>query len=212
MAKSILQSQLDNLDWLESTGSQQFKRLNLKGIDVVLEKRMRLFEQEFRNNITKYNVNSSGNMQDSLEYDIVDNADEKILNIYFAPYAKFVDKGVRGWGSSRNAPDSPYTFHNPAKKSSNGAFRKSITESIRSGRLKSRASDVKKYGAIGQERKSKDKKTPLDRKVDTAMFLIRKYGIKKTNFLTKAIDKSFKGLEKEIADELSDEILLTIIL
>ena len=106
-------------------------------------------------------------------------------------------------GSSKNAPASPYSYRNPAKTSSNGEFRKRIKRYIEEGKGKVIVSDVKKYGAVGSEQK---KLSLIDLKVNKLMYLIRRFGIKTTNFLQQPIDQSFVGLEKRIADEYAVNI------
>lgn len=197
----INKSQKINLDFLNETGTTQYQKVDMKGVDAILLEYANKFKTNLVASINRHQVTASGDMQsdDNLYFDLVEESNgSTTLNIHVVEYAKFVDKGVKGWGSSKNAPRSPYSFHNPAKTSSNGEFRKSIKRYIESGKAKVRVSDVKKYGAVGGE----VKKLPLiDLKVNKLMYLIRRFGIKTTNFLQQPIEQSFVGLEKKIADE-----------
>ena len=192
--------------FLES-GAGTYQKLDLKGIDSVLAK----YAEEFKDNlivsINSKRINASGEMEKNITFDIIDEEGVKVMNIYVVDYAKFVDKGVRGWGSSKNAPTSPYFYGNPAKRSSNGQFRKSIKNYILSGKAKVVATDVKRYGAVKYEKKNK---SLIDQQTETLMYLIRRYGIKTTNFLSGTIDKTFGTLAQDIANEIGREISINI--
>lgn len=202
----INKSQKINLDFLNETGTTTYQKVDMKGVDAILLEYANKFKTNLVASIKQHQVVASGEMQsdDNLYFDLVEESDgSKTLNIHVVEYAKFVDKGVKGWGSSKNAPLSPYSYHNPAKTSSNGEFRKSIKRYIESGKAKVRVSDVRKYGAVGGE----VKKLPLiDLKVNKLMYLIRRFGIKTTNFLQQPLEQSFVGLEKRIADQYAVNI------
>jgi len=202
----INKSQKINLDFLNETGTTQYQKVDMKGVDAILLEYANKFKTNLVASIRKYQVTASGEMQsdDNLYFDLVEESDgSKTLNIFVVEYAKYVDKGVKGWGSSKNAPLSPYSYSNPAKTSSNGEFRKSIKRYIESGKAKVRVSDVRKYGAVGGEQK---KLSLIDLKVNKLMYLIRRFGIKTTNFLQQPLEQSFVGLEKKIADEYAVNI------
>jgi len=203
----INKSQKVNLDFLNDTASvSRMQVVDMKGVDKILSEYANKFKTNLVASIKTKQITASGRMQspDNLYFDLVEESDGgRTLNIYVVEYAKFVDKGVKGWGSSKNAPFSPYSYSNPAKTSSNGEFRRSIKEYIESGKAKIRVSDVRKYGAVGGEKK---KLSLIDAKVNKLMYLIRRFGIKTTNFLQQPIDESFRGLETKIADEFAFNI------
>jgi hypothetical protein len=203
----INKSQKINLDFLNDTASvSRMQIVDMKGVDAILSEYAEKFKSNLIASIKTHQVTASGDMQspDNLYFDLVEESNgSKTLNIHVVEYAKFVDKGVKGWGSSKNAPTSPYSYHNPAKTSSNGEFRKSIKRYIESGKAKVRVSDVRKYGAVGGEVK---KLSLIDLKVNKLMYLIRRFGIKTTNFLQQPLEQSFVGLEKKIADEFAVNI------
>lgn len=202
----INKSQKINLDFLNDTGTTQYQKVDMKGIDAILLEYANKFKSNLVASIKTHQITASGRMQsdDNLYFNLVEESDgSKTLNIHVVEYAKYVDKGVKGWGSSKNAPSSPYSFSNPARTSSNGQFRRNIKEYIESGKAKVRVSDVRKYGAVGGEKK---KLSLIDAKVNKLMYLIRRFGIKTTNFLQQPIEQSFKGLEKKIADQYAVNI------
>lgn len=211
MADTITQAQNKNLSFLESVGGQ-YKRLDLNGVDKVLVKYANAFKNNLLSNIQRNKISASGDMEKNVRYDIIEEQDgSKTMNIYVVEYAKYVDKGVKGWFSSRNAPNSPYSYARPDKTNSNGNFQKSIKRYIESGKAKVTAKDVKKYGAVGYENKNiKHKGNLIDEQVRTMIYLIKKYGIKKTNFLSDTIDKSFKNLSVDISNEVGRQIAIQI--
>ena len=210
MAENITQSQQNNLSFLESTGGE-YKKLDLSGIDKTLVKYANIFKNNLLANIKKHKISASGQMEKNVTFDIVDEDGVKTLNIYVVNYAKYVDKGVKGWFSSKNAPNSPYSYSRPDKTNSNGAFQSSIKNLIQSGKAKVKVSDIKRYGAVGYENKNvKHKGSLIDEQTRTMVYLIKKYGIKRTNFLSETIDSSFKNLSVDISTAVGREIAIQI--
>ena len=195
--------------FLESSASGDYQKVDLKGMDKVLMKYGNDFKDNLVASIKYHNVTSSGNMQsdENLYFKLIDDKGKKSLEIYIVTYAKFVDKGVKGWGSSKNAPSSPYSYSRPDKTNSDGKFQESIRKYIQSGTAKVQVSDIKKYGAVGGEKKHL---SLIDQKVNKLVFLIKKYGIKTTNFYSEAVEKTFKGLEQKIADEFAVNISIQL--
>jgi hypothetical protein len=85
--------------------------------------------------------------------------------------------------------------------------RNSIKRYIESGKAKVSSLDVKRYGAVKGEKKSK---SLIDARVDTLVYLIKKYGIKTKNFIDKPLKDTFKDLEVKIADEFAVNIAVQI--
>ena len=207
---TINKNQKINLEngFVQKSGSTSFQKLDLKALDSLLAQYAEQFKDDLIANIERKQITASGEMEKNITFTLKDKNGIKVLEIYLVDYAKFVDKGVKGWGSSRNAPSSDYSFANPAKSDSNGKFRENIKKYILSGKAKVRSLDVKKYGAIKGETKGVKL---IDRRVNTMMYLIRKYGIKTTNFLKETTQQSFKDLEVKIADEFAVNIAVQIV-
>ena len=85
--------------------------------------------------------------------------------------------------------------------------RKSIRQSIQSGKMKVR--NVK-YAKVGLEKKTKDKKSKLDRDVEQAIYLIKRFGIKQTNYLDLAFAETFKDVDAKLLDAIGNEIFLKL--
>jgi hypothetical protein len=206
---NITQSQQSNANWLEGTGSGQIK-FDAKGIDKILLKRAKEFQGNLIKSIEKHKVTSTGAMESNIGFYLKhESATETSLLIDLAYYAKFVDKGVKGWKDSRNAPRSPYQFKTKGmSKDGIASIRKMISE----GKKKVKVTDIKKYGAIGYENKNKKHKgSLLDRQTATAVYMIKKYGIKTRNFIKEPLEKTFKGIEVEIGDLVGMQLMINII-
>ena len=128
------------------------------------------------------------------------------LNISYAYYAKFVDEGVKGVRSSKNAPNSPYQFKNFGM-SADG--RESIKRWLSSAKAKVRSKDVQKYGAVGTERKFK-KISESEQRLNTTIYNIKKYGIKARNFIDPVLKKTLEGFEQELGEAIGKTITINI--
>lgn len=205
---NITQSQSKNLNWLEGTGGEQ-QKLDVKGIDKILLQRANVFKGNLLKSINSKKVISTGDMEQNVKFYLKKESNtETSLLIDLAYYAKFVDKGVRGWKDSRNAPKSPYQYKT---KGMNADGIASVKKMISQGKKKVRVTDIKKYGAKGYEKKNvKQKGSLLDRQTATAVYMIKKYGIKTRNFISEPVEQSFKGIEVEIGDLVGLQIMVNI--
>jgi tRNA G26 N,N-dimethylase Trm1 len=195
---------------LESTG-QKFEKIDFSEIDKILGRRAKSFSKNVAKEIERKKIVASGDMKDTITFFIKDEGDgSRSLNIEMVDYAKFVDKGVKGWDNGNNAPNSPYQF---TSKGMPKEGIKRIRDMISSGKMKVSASDVSKYGAVGLERKNVkyNKKSLIDTQTKQAVWMIKKYGIKTRNFIQKPVDDSFKGMEVEISDILGIQIVAKIL-
>jgi uncharacterized protein YlzI (FlbEa/FlbD family) len=207
MPVNITQSQNIQIDngFVGSVGSFNFKDVTNE-LNALLIERAELFKDVWLEQLNSKKIIASGNIE-NVDYEIVQTENSATLNISFPYYAKFVDKGVKGAISSKNAPNSPYKFKNTFAMSPDG--RKSIANWLRSGKAKVRTTDVKKYGAKGIERKFK-KISDFDRSLNTLIYNIKAYGIKKRDFIEPTIKKSLEGFEKELGEAIGKTITINI--
>lgn len=134
MALSITQSQVANLDWLHSTGSSDYNPIEI--INSVLEQYGLIAISNIQRNIKDRQVVNSGQMSSTMYQKVdVDNGMQS-LKIYIKDYYRFVDKGVKGVKSEKNAPKSPYRYKTLTGMSKEG--RTSIQSLITSGKAKVR--------------------------------------------------------------------------
>jgi hypothetical protein len=153
-------------------------------------------------------VGATGDLMESINPQ-VDN-EGKRLTITMLDYYDFVNEGVKGVKSSRNAPTSPYKFKNYGM---NAEGRASIKQYILDGKAKVSATGGDKARGIGLERKGVQfakKKSLIDRQVDTLIYNIKKYGIKKTDYFTDAFEKVFANWEQDMAEAFSEDVALSL--
>ena len=168
---------------------------------------------EFKSVLTQYikerKLVGTGALSDNI-YPIV-SEDGKTLTISLLDYYDYVNKGVKGKGpNAANGLDSPYFFKNYGM---NKQGRDSIKESISKGKLKVRNIRNDKAAGIGLESKAirqKPKKSLLDSQVDTMIYLIKTYGIKKTNYFDDAVNKVFGNFAADIAAALGEDIKINL--
>ena len=166
------------------------------------------FKKELENLMKQRQVVSSGALADSIN-PIVDSEGKK-LTITMLDYYDFVNEGVKGVRNSKNAPNSPYKFKNYGM---NAEGRASIKEYILSGKAKVRNTGGDKARGIGLERKGvkmSEKKSLIDSQVDTLIYNIKKYGIKKTDYFTDAFEKVFANWEQDMADAFGEDVKLAL--
>ena len=153
-------------------------------------------------------ISASGELADSIN-PIVDN-EGKRLTITMLDYYDFVNEGVKGVKSSKNASTSPYKFKNYGMSADGRA---SIKKYILSGKAKVSATEGDKARGIGLERKGvkfAKKKSLIDRQVDTLIYNIKKYGIKKTDYFTDAFEKVFANWEQDMAEAMAEDVGLSL--
>jgi hypothetical protein len=154
-------------------------------------------------------VINSGEMGKTMYYEITDDNNVDTISIYIKDYYRFVDKGVKGKMFDKNAPRSPYRFKTLTGMSPKG--RESIKSLITSGRAKVRAitKSVSKTESKGLSHKGK--RSLIDTQTDTLIYLIKKHGIKATNFFKEGFEETFKTLQKDLAEALSTDIAINIV-
>jgi hypothetical protein len=132
------------------------------------------------------------------------------FQILMQDYYDFVNEGVKGVRSTKNAATSPYKFKNYGM---NAEGRASIKQYILSGKAKVRETKGDKARGVGLERKGisqKPKKSLIDSQVDNMIYMIKKYGIKKTDYFTDAFEKVFANWEQDIAEAYGEDIALSL--
>lgn len=209
MAKSIPQRQKVVIEngFLTSTGSERFSVIEANDIGALLLERGKLFKDEWIRTVNQKNIIASGNIERDLTFYLENGPESATLFVEFPYYAKFVDRGVKGVRSSRNAPDSPFKFKNYGMSQEGRA---SLKKWLSSGKAKVSSRDVKKYGSVRTEKKFQ-KISEADSKLNILIYNIKKYGIKKRNFITPVVEKSLEGFEQELADVIGKKVSIVIL-
>lgn len=188
------------------------------GIDRPSEGELSAIEQELSNyitaflnkasdNLNKTNSITTGDLDRSLSFEIVPTNTGYLVNFKALEYYKFVDKGVRGAGSSRKNNTSPYSFKfiNPSK-----SHVTAIEKWIIRNRLTATARDVNKYGRTKRESKAID---PNKGRRDLAYIIaksIKRDGLYETGFWSDAFDETFKDFGQKMSAALGKAITVNL--
>jgi hypothetical protein len=166
-----------------------------------LEKFAKGVVQQAKSNLTRGKKNVTGNLYNSLQYEIEANPNSLALRWKMnelAPYWKFQDYGVQGKSSSTKAPNSPFRFGTGSGMA--GGLSRAIEKWVAARRFQFR-----------------DKKGRFLSYDSTAFLISRSIynkGIKTTSFFTRPFQLKFEQLPQEIALayalELSDFLRFTL--
>jgi len=165
------------------------------------------FLNKAADNLNKTNSVTTGNLLDSLDFNIESNRNGYTINFTALDYYKFVDKGVRGAGRSAKNSTSPYKFkYITPSKSHVTAIEKWIIRN----RLTATAKDVNKYGRTGRERKAIG--ATMGRK--TLAFLIarsiKRDGLYETGFWSDAFEETFRDFGVKMSEALGKTITVNL--
>ena len=180
------------------------KVIDLKDVTLsFFEKYAAIYLEAISKSIEKNKVVGSGKMLKGIDPQI--SKDDSTMRIYMADYYDFVNKGVKGVKNYKNAPASPYKYKNYKM---NAEGRASIKDYIQSGKAKiSVATKKNTTTAVGLEKK---KISLIDLKTNTLIYLIKKYGIKTTNFFDEATESVRKSMIEDISEVMAQTIVIQI--
>jgi hypothetical protein len=156
-------------------------------------------------------ITASGNLGTIAAPNVVEEPGKATIRLLLPDYYDFVNKGVRGIKSSRNAPKSPYQFRTYGISD---GMRRSLTLYVKSNRAK--ISTVKKIKdralGIGLERKGLKSSTrpTIEQQVNTLGYMIKAYGIKERGYFDDAFDKVFANFEIVMQEAVGTDIILTL--
>jgi hypothetical protein len=176
-----------------------------------MEKLLAGYIEKFLNtaadNLNKTQSVTTGNLLDSLDFEIVSDRNGYTINFTALDYYKFVDKGVRGAGASRKNNTSPYKFKfiTPSK-----SHVTAIEKWIIRNRLTATARDVNRYGRTGRERKAIN---PTKGRQTLAYIIaksIKRDGLYETGFWTDAFNDTFKDFGVKMSEALGKTITVNL--
>lgn len=206
MSISISKAELDALGEL---GEQKDNApVKLTVLQKILVQYASQLQDEIEINLKSKKVTASGRLRDSITQEIDD--DGNTIRILIADYYDYPNKGVKGVKSSSKAPSSPYKYKTFGM---NARGRASIKEYIQEGRSKITSVGKDKALGIGLERKgvrASKGVSAIDSKVNTAIYLIKAYGIKTTNYFDDAFNKVFKNFAVTAAGAVGRDIVIII--
>jgi hypothetical protein len=171
------------------------------------------YAEEFLKNISYFANNkkvvSSGDLLKNMVPEIVEGNGSIVFRLKMIDYYDFPNEGVKGVRSSRNAPKSPYKYKNYGVPQS---MKDSLKKYIQSGKAK--ITSVMNDKALGKGGEKKGlrfagKKTLIDTQVATLGYLIKRFGIKTTNYFTDAFNKTFEDFEVKMFEAVESGIIIT---
>lgn len=165
------------------------------------------FGKEFLLNLGRFankrKVVASGNLLSQSRFEI----DGNVMRIIVPDYYDYPNEGVRGVASYKNAPNSPYKYKSYGMSNEGRA---KIKQYILSGHAKIdtvRKTKDKALG-LGLERK---RLSVADMQTNQLVYLIKRFGIKKTNYFTDALNATFgKEFELKMTEAYGKEIVFTL--
>lgn len=155
------------------------------------------------------NISSSGDLLRDMIPEVTSENGVEIFRLRMLDYYDYPNEGVKGVASSKNAPGSPYQYRNYGMSSDGKA---SLKKYILSGKAKIASVQNDKALGIGGEKKGvafSSKKSLIDKQVETLAYLIKRFGIKKTNYFTDAFNKTFETFEVDMVEAAGRDIVIT---
>lgn len=191
-------------------GRDSFPPVSLEITAKVLAQYGAEFALEVAEKIRQRQVVGSGALADSAVPQIVQRPGSTVLQLKILDYFDYPNEGVKGVKSSKNAPGSPYQYKNFGMSPEG---RKSIMKYISEGKAKvSNVRNDKALG-IGLERKGagfKPKKSLIERQTDSLIYMIKAFGIKKTNYFNDAFKEVFKDFEIVMSEAVGRDIIFQL--
>ena len=161
------------------------------------------FERQVADELNRLDKVDTGSLASSIKFETTETKNGIIIEVFVNDYYKFIDKGVKGIGRNNKNTTSPYKFRtlNPSQ-SHVSAIRKWIN---RNG-IKARATDVKKYGAVGRENRQ-----PQDKSLAYIIARsIKSKGLERTGFWTDSIEQTFKDFDVKMSQALGIDIRVNL--
>ena len=177
-----------------------------------VEAMLALYAEEFikaaRQRLVDLGKDNSGDLGDSIKFEVTRFGASYKLELSVLDYYKFVDEGVRGRDPKYNTNNtSPYSYKYPAKISK-PTHPEGILKWLKEGKGKSTVSDIKRYGTYG-----KTEERSLNRQQDATLanakriaYFIKRKGTKRTGFWTDPFKEVFADLEQRLGEALGVDI------
>ena len=203
MPKSISQVQANYISsgCFVGEDSENFELFEAKN---ELEKLGPLFIEALGRWANKKGVVATGKLISDSFFKMAD--DGNTLQIWMPDYFDYPNEGVKGVRSSKNAPGSPYQYKNYGMSQEG---RNNIRKYIAEGRAKIDTVVKKRDKALGIGREGKQLSL-LDNKTNQLIYLIKRFGIKKTGYFTGAVNEVFKDFELKMVGAVEKDIVFTL--
>ncbi len=201
MPKSISQLQNANLNFLSGVGSTDFEKFDATDAFEIFGQK---FIDELERQVRKKGVVDTGGLISNSYFKVSDGG--KTLQIFMPDYFDYPNEGVKGVKSSKNAPTSPYQYKNYGM---NAAGRANIKRYIESGHAKIKTVQKNNDKALGIGMESKHLSL-IDLQTETLIYLIKRFGIKKTGYFNDTVRNTADDLIQLLSDQLGNSITFSI--
>lgn len=210
--KSITQAQLNpnlsRLIDLNSYNPADYTEFKGDAVMTALYNIAAEFIKNASNNLQQVDKIATGALLDSINpSEITIMGKTYSISINVNDYYKFIDKGVKGWKSG-SPGDSPYAFKQPGKRGEAPKSSKMVS-AIKQWLIKEGLKATTSTGKSITKRESK-RKSITDGSTRAAIVVsqsIKRKGLTKTNFWTKAEQQTKTYAEKEIGIALQIDII-----
>lgn len=132
--------------------------------------------------------------------------EDNTLQLWLPDYFDYPNEGVQGVKSSKNAPGSPYKFKNYGMSTEG---RVNIKGYIQRGHAKIKTVLKKNDKALGIGREKKHLAL-IDVQTNTLIYMIKRFGIKKTEYFNKAIEETFKDFGQKMSEAIGQDIIFSL--
>lgn len=186
--------------FLDNIGGNE---IPMKVTENILEQIGVFFIENLGKRANQKRVVASGKLISETTYRIINN---DTLQIIMPDYFDYPNEGVKGVKSSTNAPGSPYQFKNYGM---NAAGRKSIKQYIQSGKAKVSVVRKTKDKALGIGLEKK-RLSIADAQTNKLIYLIKRQGIKRTEYFNLALNDTLKDVEGVIGEAVANDIVISL--
>lgn len=200
MPKSFAKAQADALNFLGGQDRDEF-------VPFVARTILEQYGADFKILVEKYiedrKVVGSGKLKSNITS--LTSEEGNKLTIKMLDYFDYPNEGVRGVKGSKNGIGSPYKFKNYGMSADGRA---SIKRYILDGKAKVSNVEI----PVGLERKVDrgKKKSLIDKQVDNLIYMIKRYGIKRTEYFNDAFEETFKDIDVVMGEALGIDIAMNI--
>lgn len=204
------QRDLVNSGFLDNIGTARTTPLELANVESIFVKWMGLLVEALQRNLHAVNggreINASGTLSESIRFEYKKSGKTYVGEVYMAPYADYVDKGVQGIGPNSRNTTSPYKFKTafPSKDMQNA-----LILWVRQKHVLSDATAPR--GLLGRHTKAylrnKVRRNTLAIALGVA---IKRHGTKATNFKEISVKEIMDGMKRELAAAAARDIRINI--
>jgi len=204
-------------DWTWLGGSDEFTLLQQS--DKLFKNELNRIGTDFfkkmAQNAQRKRVVDTGDMisDNNFRTRIIDRGADSEIEFYMLFYTLFVDAGVQGVKDNKNAPDSPYKYKNLGMPEE--AIKKLTAWVSRNKSIVADKSKTRKI-RLGLEKKAENPETENvqdinEKEARRVAYLIKAFGIKKTNIITDAWNDTIKDLPADLQQAVLNKMTFLII-